>query len=136
MGTMKIDRVNIGINHRPLIVAELSGNHNQSLDRAIALVDAAAESGVQALKLQTYTADTMTLDISEGEFFIDDKESLWEGKTLYQLYKEAYTPWEWHEPIMRRAKKLGMLCFSSPFDATAVAFFGRPRCSLLQDRVV
>ena len=89
---MKIDSLNIGINHRPLIVAELSGNHNQSLDRAIALVDAAAESGVQALKLQTYTADTMTLDISEGEFFIDDKESLWEGKTLYQLYKEAYTP--------------------------------------------
>ena len=119
---MKIDSLNIGINHRPLIVAELSGNHNQSLDRAIALVDAAAESGVQALKLQTYTADTMTLDISEGEFFIDDKESLWEGKTLYQLYKEAYTPWEWHEPIMRQANKLGMLCFSTPFDDTAVDF--------------
>ena len=119
---MKIDSLNIGINHRPLIVAELSGNHNLSLDRAIALVDAAAESGVQALKLQTYTADTMTLDISEGEFLIDDKESLWEGKTLYQLYKEAYTPWEWHEPIMRQAKKLGMLCFSTPFDHTAVDF--------------
>ena len=122
MGTMKIDRVNIGINHRPLIVAELSGNHNQSLDRAIALVDAAAKSGVQALKLQTYTADTITLDIREGEFLIDDKESLWEGKTLYQLYKEAYTPWEWHEPIMRQAKKLGMLCFSTPYDDTAVDF--------------
>jgi len=121
-GTMKIDSLNIGINHSPLIIAELSGNHNQSLDRAIALVDAAAKSGVQALKLQTYTADTITLDIREGEFLIDDKESLWEGKSLYQLYKEAYTPWEWHEPIMRQAKKLGMLCFSTPYDDTAVDF--------------
>jgi len=74
------------------------------------------------LKLQTYTADTITLDVSEGEFFIDDKESLWKGKSLYELYEEAHTPWEWHEPIMKRANELGMLCFSTPFDNTAVDY--------------
>jgi N-acetylneuraminate synthase len=119
---MKIDTIDIGLEHCPFIIAEMSGNHNQSLDRALEIVEAAAETGVHALKLQTYTADTLTLDVSEGEFFIEDKNSLWKGKSLYELYKEAYTPWEWHKPIMKRATELGMLCFSTPFDDTAVDF--------------
>ena len=112
----------IGIDHKPFIIAEMSGNHNQSLARALEIVEAAAETGAHALKLQTYTADTLTLDISEGEFFIEDNNSLWKGKSLYELYQEAYTPWEWHEPIMQRANELGMICFSTPFDDTAVDF--------------
>ena len=100
----------------------MSGNHNQSLDRALEIVEAAAESGAHALKLQTYKADTLTLDVSEGEFFIKDKNSLWKGKSLYELYEEAYTPWEWHEPIIKRSNELGLICFSSPFDDTAVDF--------------
>lgn len=107
---------------RPIIIAEMSGNHNQSLERALAIVDAAAKAGVDAIKLQTYTADTMTLDISEGEFFIADKDSLWKGESLYNLYKKAYTPWEWHKPIFDRCKELGIMGFSTPFDATAVDF--------------
>lgn len=106
----------------PYIIAEMSGNHNQSLDRALAIVDAAAKAGAHALKLQTYTADTMTLDISEGEFFISDKDSLWRGNSAHSLYKQAYTPWEWHAPIMERAAEHGMACFSSPFDESAVDF--------------
>jgi N-acetylneuraminate synthase len=82
----------------------------------------AAKTGAHALKLQTYTADTITLDVKEGEFFINDKDNLWKGRSLYELYQEAYTPWEWHKPIMERAKELGMLCFSTPFDETAVDF--------------
>jgi len=112
----------IGLNHKPFIIAEMSGNHNQSLDRALVIVEATAAAGADALKLQTYTADTLTLDVKEGEFFIEDNDSLWKGKSLYELYQEAYTPWEWHEPIMKRASDLGMLCFSSPFDDTAVDF--------------
>ena len=100
----------------------MSGNHNQSLDRALEIVEAAAKVGAHGLKLQTYTADTITLDVKEGEFFIDDKDNPWKGKSLYELYQEAYTPWEWHEPIMKRANELGMLCFSTPFDDTAVDF--------------
>jgi len=100
----------------------MSGNHNQSLKRALAIVDAAAQAGAHALKIQTYTADTMTLDIPEGEFLISASESLWKGKSLHQLYKEAYTPWEWHEPIFERAKAHGMIPFSTPFDETAVDF--------------
>ena len=107
---------------KPLIIAEMSGNHNQSLERALAIVDAAAKSGADAIKLQTYTADTMTLDISEGEFFIEDKDSLWKGESLYHLYQKAYTPWEWHKPIFDRCKELGIMGFSTPFDATAVEF--------------
>ena len=107
---------------KPKIIAEMSGNHNQSLDRALAIVDAAAKAGVDAIKLQTYTADTMTLDISEGEFFIADKDSLWKGESLYHLYRKAYTPWEWHKPIFDRCKELGIMGFSTPFDATAVDF--------------
>ena len=119
---IKIEDCTIGLNKRPFIIAEMSGNHNQSLDRALEIVEAAAETGAHALKLQTYTADTITLDVGEGDFFIEDKDSLWKGKSLYELYQEAYTPWKWHEPIMKRAKQLGMLCFSTPFDDTAVDF--------------
>ena len=119
---MKIEKKNIGLRSEPFIIAEMSGNHNQSLQRALEIVEAAAKSGAHALKLQTYTADTLTLDVKEGEFFIDDKDSLWEGKSLYELYQEAYTPWEWHKPIMDRANELGILCFSTPFDETAVDF--------------
>jgi len=100
----------------------MSGNHNQSLDRALSIVEAAAKSGAHALKIQTYTADTMTLDIKRGEFVVADPESLWEGKSLYELYAEAYTPWEWHKPILDRCRNLGMIGFSTPFDESAVDF--------------
>ena len=106
-------------NNRPFIIAEMSGNHNQSLDRALAIVDAAADAGADAIKLQTYTADTMTL---KGALVIEDKNSLWHGKELHELYQLAYTPWEWHAPIFDRAKERGMVAFSSPFDASAVDF--------------
>lgn len=106
----------------PFIVAEMSGNHNQSLERALAIVDAAAESGAHAIKLQTYTADTMTLDLQEDEFFISDPNSLWVGQSMHTLYGQAYTPWEWHGPIMERARAKGLVCFSSPFDESAVDF--------------
>jgi pseudaminic acid synthase len=119
---MQLGHKRIGRDVPPFIIAEMSGNHNQSLDRALQIVEAAAEAGAHALKLQTYTADTMTLAIDEGEFFISDEQSLWKGKSLHDLYKLAYTPWEWHVPIMRRAQELGMLCFSSPFDESAVDF--------------
>ncbi|WPP42038.1 pseudaminic acid synthase [Paenibacillus hunanensis] len=112
----------IGKNHKPFIIAEMSGNHNQSLERALQIVEAAAASGVDALKLQTYTADTMTLDIHEGDFFIEDANNLWKGSSLYNLYQEAYTPWEWHETIFKRCAELGILAFSTPFDETAVDF--------------
>ncbi len=112
----------IGSNHPPFIIAEMSGNHNQSLDRALAIVEAAAKAGAHAVKLQTYTADTMTLDIAEREFFINDPDSLWKGKSLYDLYKEAYTPWEWHKPIFDRCRELGLIYLSTPFDETAVDF--------------
>ncbi|MNW45219.1 Pseudaminic acid synthase [compost metagenome] len=118
----KIGKRWIGKNHKPFIIAEMSGNHNQSLDRALAIVEEAAKAGADALKLQTYTAATMTLDIHDGDFFIEDPNSLWKGNSLYNLYQEAYTPWEWHEPIFRRCSELGMLAFSTPFDETAVDF--------------
>src|ERR1700748_1695722 len=120
--TISIAGRSIGRSHQPFIIAEMSGNHNQSLDRALAIVDAAASSGAHALKLQTYTADTMTLDLSQEEFFIDDPDSLWSGRSLHKLYQEAYTPWEWHGPIFGRAPSIGMIPFSTPFDATAVGF--------------
>lgn len=113
--------VRIGPAHSPFIIAEMSGNHNQSLDRALAIVDAAAKTGVNALKIQTYTADTMTLDLSENEFFIENLD-LWKGISLYKLYQQAYTPWEWHKPIFDRGRQHGLICFSTPFDATAVDF--------------
>jgi len=119
---MKIKDREIGPHKPPFIIAEMSGNHNQSLDRALELVDAAARAGAHALKIQTYTADTMTLDIDEGEFVISDPNSLWNGNSLYKLYQQAYTPWEWHKPIFDRAASHGMIAFSTPFDDTAVDF--------------
>lgn len=119
---MQIAHRTIGSDAPLFIIAEMSGNHNQSLDRALAIVEAAAKAGAHALKIQTYTADTMTLDLEEGEFFISDPDSLWQGKSLYKLYQEAYTPWEWHKPIFDRARELGMIPFSTPFDETAVDF--------------
>lgn len=107
---------------KPFIIAEMSGNHNQSLDRALDIVDAAAATGINALKLQTYTADTITLNSNKTSFQIEDKNSLWAGKNLHQLYQEAYTPWEWHEAIFKRCKMHGITPFSSPFDETAVDF--------------
>jgi N-acetylneuraminate synthase len=98
----------------------MSGNHNQSLERALAIVEAAARSGAHALKLQTYTADTMTLDLRGGDFEITHPDSPWFGRNLHELYHEAHTPWAWHAPLMQRCADLGMLCFSTPFDATAV----------------
>ncbi|WP_322906522.1 pseudaminic acid synthase [Paenibacillus campi] len=112
----------IGKNYKPFIIAEMSGNHNQSLERALEIVDAAAAAGVDALKLQTYTADTMTLDIHEGDFFISDDNNLWQGTSLYRLYEEAYTPWEWHQAIFERCHQHGLLAFSTPFDESAVDF--------------
>lgn len=106
----------------PFIIAEMSGNHNHSLERALEIVEAAAACGVQALKLQTYTADTMTLNLDEGDFFINDPDDLWTGQSLYNLYQQAYTPWEWHKPIFDRCKELGIIGFSTPFDDTSVDF--------------
>ena len=106
----------------PFIIAEMSGNHNQSLKKALSIVEEAAKCGVNALKIQTYTADTMTLDLKENEFFIKDKNSLWQGSSLYELYQKAHTPWHWHKPIFDKCKDLGIIGFSSPFDATAVDF--------------
>lgn len=119
---MNIADVEIGPASPPFIIAEMSGNHNQSLARALEIVDAAAAAGAHMVKLQTYTADTMTLDVHDGDFFIADQKSPWQGQSLYELYDKAHTPWEWHEPIMKRAQELGLLCISTPFDATAVDF--------------
>lgn len=112
----------IGRDRPPFVIAEMSGNHNQSLKRALEIVDAAALAGVNALKIQTYTADTMTLNRSEGAFRIEDGDSLWAGKTLHALYDEAHTPWDWHEAIFVRCREQGIIGFSTPFDASAVDF--------------
>lgn len=117
-----IEDRSIGPQYCPFIIAEMSGNHNQSLERALSIVEAAAQAGAHGLKLQTYTADTMTLDLRRDEFFISAERNLWKGKSLYQLYQEAHTPWEWHEPIFARARALGMVPFSTPFDESAVEF--------------
>lgn len=122
MNKIKIADKLIGRGEPPLIIAEMSGNHNQSLNRALMIVEAAAKAGVDAVKLQTYTADTMTINKKDGEFMITDPKSLWCGKSLYELYQEAHTPWEWHKPIFDRCKELGLICFSTPFDETAVDF--------------
>ncbi len=122
MNDITIGKTVIGPSHTPFVIAEMSGNHNQSLDRALAIVDAAAETGAHALKIQTYTADTMTIDIDDNEFKIEDANSLWAGKSLHKLYREAYTPWEWHAQIFERARKQGMIPFSTPFDDSAVDF--------------
>lgn len=112
----------IGLNHAPFIIAEMSGNHNASLERALEIVTAAHKAGCHAIKLQTYTADTLTMDCDREEFCIQDEKSLWKGETLYSLYQKAYTPWEWHRPIFEHARRLGILPFSTPFDESAVDF--------------
>ncbi len=112
----------IGAGHPPFIIAEMSGNHNHSLERALAIVEAASRAGAHAVKLQTYTADTLTIDVDRDEFIIRDEKSLWKNRSLYELYQEAHTPWEWHRPIMDRCRELGIICFSTPFDETAVDF--------------
>ena len=122
MEDIQIEKIKIGKNHKPFIIAEMSGNHNQSLDRAIEIVEAAAKSGAHAIKLQTYTPDTMTINSRGGLFEINDSNSLWNGRNLYELYQDAYTPWEWHEIIFKKANELGLIAFSSPFDEKAVDF--------------
>jgi pseudaminic acid synthase len=122
MRDIKIGKKFIGSKHEPFIIAEMSANHNHSLERALTIVDAAADCGVHAIKLQTYTADTITINHTGGLFSINDSDSLWNGRNLYDLYQEAYTPWEWHEAIFNRAKERGMLAFSTPFDDTSVDF--------------
>jgi pseudaminic acid synthase len=112
----------IGENHPPFIIAEMSGNHNQSLDRALQIVDAAAKAGAHAFKIQTYLPNTMTLNIRKNEFLVSPANQLWNGKSLYELYEEAHTPWEWHEPIFNRCKELGMIPFSTPFDESSLEF--------------
>ncbi|MGI0534869.1 pseudaminic acid synthase [Bacillus pfraonensis] len=122
MKDVEINGRKIGRNQQPFIIAEMSGNHNQSLERALQIVEAATKAGAHALKIQTYTADTMTLDIDNKDFKIEDADSLWKGNTLYKLYQQAYTPWEWHKPIFNKCKELGITPFSTPFDETAVDF--------------
>jgi N-acetylneuraminate synthase len=119
---IRIGNRSIGPEQPPFVVAEMSGNHNQSLERALEIVDVAAKTGAHALKLQTYTADTMTIDLDEREFHISDPKSLWSGTSLYKLYQQAYTPWEWHKPIFERARARGIIPFSTPFDESAVDF--------------
>jgi len=120
--TIQVENYIIGPENEPFIIAELSGNHNGSLERALQIVDMVADSGAHAIKLQTYTPDTMTLNIVDNEFFIRDLNSPWKGKSLYKLYEEAHTPWEWHKPIFERSRKHGLVAFSSAFDLTAVDF--------------
>lgn len=122
MKDIQIENITIGVGHKPFVIAEMSGNHNQSIDRAMAIIDAAAEAGAHAVKLQTYTPDTMTINTSGGLFEINDPDSLWKGRNLYDLYKEAHTPWEWHKPLFDHARKKGLLIFSTPFDESAVDF--------------
>ena len=119
---MKIQSVEIGLENPPFLIAEMSGNHNKSLERSLEIVRLAANCGVHAVKLQTYTPDTMTLDVKQDEFLITDEASPWHGRYLYDLYCDAYTPWEWHEPIKKLANELGMICFSTPFDNTSLEF--------------
>ena len=120
MREVRIGKHMVGPAHRPFVIAEMSGNHNGSLDRALAIVDAVAASGAQALKLQTYRADTITIDVDAPAFRISSDHSLWGGENLYSLYEKAHTPWEWHAPIFERALGQGLMVFSSPFDPTAI----------------
>lgn len=120
--TFKLGSREIGEGNSPFVIAEMSGNHNQSIERALEIVEAAAKAGAHGLKIQTYTADSMTLDLAEREFFVSDKKNLWHGRSLYDLYQEAHTPWEWHHRIFERCAELGMVGFSTPFDERAVDF--------------
>lgn len=122
MKDIQIENITIGDGHKPFVIAEMSGNHNQSIERAMAIIDAAADAGAHAVKLQTYTPDTMTINAAGGLFDINDPDSLWKGRNLYDLYKEAHTPWEWHKPLFDHARKRGLMIFSTPFDESAVDF--------------
>ncbi len=119
---IEIARRQIGAGCDPFVIAEMSGNHNQSLQRGMEIIDAAAEAGADAIKLQTYTADTITFNSNAREFFVVEEGSPWEGRSLYELYQEAYTPWEWHKPLFDHARERGLIAFSTPFDPTAVDF--------------
>lgn len=122
MSKIQVENKYIGLSVKPFVIAEMSGNHNQSLEKAFEIVKAAGDAGVDAIKLQTYTADTITFNGSGDEFQIKDENSLWKNQNLYDLYMQAHTPWEWHKPIFEYANKLGLIAFSSPFDETAVDF--------------
>ena len=122
MSMIEIGGVPVGSEHQPFVIAEMSGNHNGDLERAKDIVRAVAESGAQALKLQTYTADTMTLDVDLPAFRLPVEHELWSEARLYDLYAEAHTPWAWHEPIFELATSLGLVAFSSAFDQTAIDF--------------
>jgi pseudaminic acid synthase len=122
MNNIYIDQFAIGADQPPFIIAELSGNHQQELELALAMVEAAAKAGAHAIKLQTYTADSMTLDVQQDDFVIKEKDSLWHGESLHALYAKAATPYEWHKVLFDKAKSLGMTAFSSPFDEAAVDF--------------
>jgi pseudaminic acid synthase len=122
MNDIQLGQLTIGPSHPPFIIAELSGNHNQQLDLALEMVEAAAKAGAHAIKLQTFTADSMTLDVDSEDFLIREPDSLWYGEKLHGLYQKAATPYEWHAELFNRAKALGMLAFSSPFDEAAVDF--------------
>lgn len=122
MHSITIENFKIGPEHPPFVIAEISANHNQSFERAIQLIEASKASGAHAVKLQTYTPDTMTLNIRDNEFVIQDPESLWYGRSLYDLYQEAHTPWEWHQPLFQRCRELDLIAFSTPFDETAIDF--------------
>ncbi|WDV45731.1 pseudaminic acid synthase [Clostridiaceae bacterium M8S5] len=130
MKEIVLGKSKIGKNHPPFIIAEMSGNHNHSLDRALEIVKEAHKCGVNALKIQTYTADTMTLNIKDREFYINDSKSLWKGESLYKLYQKAYTPWEWHKPIFDKCNELGIIPFSTPYDESSVDFLEtlNPQC--------
>ena len=119
---MKIDKHKISPSNKPFIIAEMSGNHNRSIKNALNLIKIASEAGVDAIKLQTYKPETITLNSSRKDFYIRDKRSLWNGKKLFDLYDEAHTPWEWHEEIFEKAKELNLICFSSAFDESSVDF--------------
>jgi N-acetylneuraminate synthase len=129
----------IGAEQPPYVVAELSGNHNGSLERALAIVDAVADSGAHAVKLQTYRPDTITIDADGPAFRVGDGHELWGGENLYRLFERAHTPWEWHEPIFDRARERGLAAFSSPFDPTAVELLeklGAPAYKIASSEIV
>lgn len=119
---MQIADFTIAVDSKPFVIAEMSGNHNQSIEKALKIIEVAAEKGAHAIKLQTYTADTLTINQQGGLFDIKEETSLWKNRNLYDLYQEAHTPWEWHEQLFKCAKDNGIICFSTPFDDTAVDF--------------
>ena len=130
---MKIGKIKIGLNYKPCIIAEISGNHNKSLNNALKLLEVAAKAGVDIVKLQTYRPDTITIKSSRKDFLIKDKKSLWKNQNLFDLYKKGFTPWEWHKALFKRAKKLNLTCFSSVFDETSVDFLEQFNVPCLQN---